>query len=62
MSEAARYYLANGVRLVWLIYLKQKLIEMLTTTDRQLLTIDDVLDGGDMLPGFQIAVRDILEE
>jgi Uma2 family endonuclease len=62
MTESARYYLANGVRMVWLIYPKQKLIEVLTVNDRQLLTIEDKLDGGTVLPGFRIAVSEIFEE
>lgn len=59
MTEKAAYYLANGVRMVWLIYPKMKLVEVLTPDDRQLLNENDTLDGGSVLPGFTMAVRDI---
>lgn len=59
MGEKAAYYLANGSRLVWLIYPDKRLIEVLTTDDRIFLTEADNLDGGDVLPGFSVAVRDI---
>lgn len=41
------------------MYPKKRLIEVLTPTDRHLLTVDDTLSGGDVLPGFTLAVRDI---
>jgi Uma2 family endonuclease len=59
MAEKAAYYLANGSRVVWLVYPEQRLVEVLTSDDRQLLTETDTLDGGSVLPGFQMAVRDI---
>ena len=59
MAEKAAYYLANGSRMVWLVYPEQKLAEVLTPDDRQLLTEADTLDGGSVLPGFTMAVRDI---
>lgn len=59
MTDKAAYYLANGSRLVWLIYPKNKLGEVLTTDSRALLSIDDTLDGGDILPGFTLPVREL---
>ena len=59
MAEKAEYYLANGVRMVWLVYPEKKLVEVLTPDDRQLLKEDDILDGGDVLPGFAMPVHDI---
>ncbi len=32
---------------------------MLTPTERQLLSINDRLAGGDVLPGFSVAARDL---
>lgn len=62
MADKAAYYLGNGARMVWLVYPKKRLIEVLTATDRQLLTQDDTLGGGDALPGFTLAVRALFEE
>jgi Uma2 family endonuclease len=62
MTDTARYYLNNGSRMVWLIYPRQKLVEVLTASDRLLLTSDDTLDGGDVLPGFQLPVKEIFAQ
>lgn len=59
MLDKALLYLQNGTRMVWLIYSKRRIIEMLTAKDRQLLTIDDTLTGGDVLPGFEVAIREL---
>jgi Uma2 family endonuclease len=44
---------------IWIIYPAKRLVEVLTPTDRKLLTEADTLEGGDLLPGFTLAVRDI---
>src|SRR5258708_37136823 len=59
MLDKALRYLANGTRMVWIIYSTRELIEVLTPTDRQLLKIDGILSGGDVLPGFSVPVRDL---
>jgi Uma2 family endonuclease len=59
MSEKAAFYLANGAKMVWLIYPRQRIVEVLTTTDRQLLTENDTIEGGDLLPGFAVPVREL---
>lgn len=59
MADKADYYLANGTRLVWLVYPRKKLVEVLSVDARQLLTGDEMLDGGDVLPGFSMRVSDL---
>jgi Uma2 family endonuclease len=59
MRAKADYYLANGSRMVWLVYPDKRLVEVHTADDFQIHTIDDTLDGGDVLPGFKLAVRDV---
>jgi len=59
MIDKAHLYLANGTRMVWLFYSQQQIVEVLTPTDRHLLTALDTLSGGDMLPGFSVPVRDL---
>lgn len=56
MLRKAEFYLANGAKMVWLVYTRKRLIEVLTPNDRYILTEDDTLDGGDVLPGFSIPV------
>lgn len=62
MSDKAAYYLANGSRMVWLIYPDRQLVEILTSTTRRLLTAIDTIDGGDVLPGFQLPVSEVFAE
>ena len=35
--------------MVWIIYSTRQIIEVLTPTERQLLTVDDTLTSGDVL-------------
>lgn len=57
MADKAAYYLENGVRMVWLVYPAKQIIEVLTPDSRELLTIEDTLDGGDVVPGFSVPVQ-----
>ncbi len=62
MADKAAYYLANGSRMVWLVYPKNQLVEVLTPGARFLLSAEDTLEGGDVLPGFSLAVRDLFAQ
>jgi len=59
MREKAAYYLANGTRLVWLVHPKKRQVIVITPDSEETLTEDDALNGGDVLPGFTLPVRDI---
>jgi Uma2 family endonuclease len=64
LRAKAAYYLANGSRMVWLVYPEQRLVEVYRLDVDVLLLVDneerhDVLDGGDVLPGFELPLRDI---
>ncbi len=59
MLDKAQLYLAKGTRMVWIFYSTRQIVEVLTATDRQLLTIHDQLTGGEVLPGFSVPVRDL---
>ncbi|RMF82539.1 MAG: Uma2 family endonuclease, partial [Chloroflexi bacterium] len=62
LREKAQYYLRNGARMVWLVFPKQRIVEIYRPEhDVEILTADDTLDGGDVLPGFSLAVRDIFD-
>ena len=65
LQEKALYYLDNGSRLVWLIYPDRKTADACTRSDDGTIRFmplgkDDMLDGGDVLPGFSIALREVL--
>ncbi len=62
MVDKARYYLANGTRMVWLIYPDRRLAEVLTADTRHLLTEAGVIDGADLLPGFTLSVRELFPD
>jgi Uma2 family endonuclease len=59
MRKKAAYYLANGSRLVWLVYTERRLVIVLTPDSEDILGENDTLDGADVLPGFTLPVRDI---
>lgn len=60
INERVLDYLNAGTRLVWVV---EPVLQTVTvwTPDRtaRLLTADDVLDGGDVLPGFTVRVGDL---
>ena len=61
MREKADYYLANGARMVWLVYPEKRLVEVRHhDADTQFVTEEESIEGGNILPGFTLAVRDIL--
>ena len=59
----ASEYLEAGTKLVWAIYPEQKKVHVLQKDQPRWveLTIEDTLTGGDALPGFEIAVKDIFQ-
>ena len=64
LRTKAAYYLANGSRMVWLVYPEQRLVEVYCPDVDIALLVDnedrhDVLDGGDVLTGFQLPLRNI---
>lgn len=61
MTDLAQYYLSNGGKLVWLVYPDRKLVEWLTPNERQLLTVEESLSGGDVLPEFSLPVRNVFD-
>lgn len=59
MADKGAFYLAHGSRMVWLIYPEKRLAEILTPDDRHLLTEGDIIEGGEVLPGFSLPVKDL---
>lgn len=63
MRDTAAYYLANGVRLVWLVYPNYRLVEVYRSgADIEILGEEDMLTGGDVLPGFELPVRKVFAD
>lgn len=62
LREKASYYLANGTRLVWLVFPSARQVEVITADSQHILDYDGTLTGGDVLPGFSMSVEDVFEE
>lgn len=61
LRAKARQYLAHGTAMVWLIYPERRFIEVYQAeSDDQVLFEGDTLDGGAVLPGFQVKVAELL--
>ena len=56
-------YFRAGVRLVWYVDPAKRTVRVYTAVDRStVLREDDTLDGGDVLPGFTLSIRDWFAE
>ncbi len=62
MEEKLREYFEKGVRLVWFVRPKGRVVDVFTAPDQFVrLTASMRLDGGDVLPGFSVLVGDLFE-
>ncbi|MBV9211037.1 MAG: Uma2 family endonuclease [Acidobacteria bacterium] len=60
ITEKVKEYFAAGARLVWIVNPKLKTVTVYRSlTDIDVLTEKDMLDGGEVVQGFQISVADI---
>jgi Uma2 family endonuclease len=60
MRATATYYIANGSKMVWLVFPEKRLIEVYRSGfDVDILDINDMLTGYDLLPGFELPLKDI---
>lgn len=57
----ARAYIKRGAKMVVLVFPRENVEVYLQGRDPIVLTVNDVIDGGDVLPGFKLPVRDVLE-
>lgn len=56
-------YFRAGVAQVWVIYPKQREAHIYTSpTEVRILTADQELDGGDLLPGFRLSLSVLFED
>lgn len=52
-------YLGAGTRQVWVVYPSSRTVVVHTAEGVMRLSADDTLDGGDVLPGFTLPVREV---
>src|SRR5262249_21197814 len=61
LSKVLEYFQA-GVRLVWVIYPKHRLIQVFDTPiSLRIVTEGDILDGGSVVPGFSLVVSQLFD-
>jgi Uma2 family endonuclease len=63
MARKLDEYFRAGVRLVWYVDPKRRAVQVFTRRDKFVeLKENDVLDGGEVLPGFSLSLRDWFDE
>ena len=63
MDRKVREYFRCGVRLVWLVALTSRTVQVYTAPDQSTtLTEDQTLDGCDVLPGLALPLRQVFAE
>ena len=62
MRDKASYYLANGCRMVWLVFPAKRYLEVYQPdSEMEVMLGNDLLTGGDLLPGFAMSVADVFD-
>lgn len=62
VADKTRDYLAAGARLVWNVDPRRRTVTVhASDAETLVLTADETLDGGDLLPGFSVPVRTLFE-
>jgi Uma2 family endonuclease len=60
IQAKVREWIEAGARLVWVVYPANKTVHVVRSLqDRETLTVDDTLEGGDVIPGFSCPVAEI---
>ena len=62
MERKLQEYLAAGVRLMWYVLPEPQEVHVYTAERHDVLTIDQKLSGGEVLPGFVLPLRQLFEE
>ena len=62
-TEKVQFYLLYGVRLVWVVDPASETVLVLAPgQEPRAMSVGETLDGGDVLPGFSMAVADLFAE
>ena len=60
LRDKAKFYAASGVRLTWLVFPRQKIVEVYRPDKpSEMLTVHDMLEDDDLLPDFALPVADL---
>ncbi len=61
MRDRAAYYLRLGVKMVWLVYTKKYLVEVIMSEATGIYVDGEMIIAEPLLPGFTMAVKDVFE-
>jgi Uma2 family endonuclease len=63
VNEKAASYLHDGVKLVWLMDPRRHTVTVFRSGSKQQVTLneDDILAGEEVIPGFQIAIKELFQ-
>jgi Uma2 family endonuclease len=61
VKNKTQQWLGFGVRLVWLVKPKSRTVEIHRVNKAQVLTVNEILSGEEVVPGFEISVTTIFE-
>jgi Uma2 family endonuclease len=62
ITRKLRTYFESGVRLAWVVIPRKRLVRVYTSpAEFKELSENDTLDGGDVLPGFTLSIREWFE-
>ncbi|MHB8626144.1 MAG: Uma2 family endonuclease [Aggregatilineales bacterium] len=62
LRKKAELYLASGTRIVWLVFPETETVELyMGNADVQVMDVTKTLEGGEVLPGFILPVREIFK-
>lgn len=63
IDRKRREFFRSGTRMMWIVDPRARTVQVFTSPrSPQTLTEDDLLDGGDVLPGFSVSIRDVFTE
>lgn len=61
MIDKANEYFRYGTEVVWLVYPRERLIDVRTPVSAIKYGMGDTISGGDLLPGFSLSVAQVFE-
>ncbi len=62
LRDKAHFFLLNGTKMFWIVIPDKQLVEVYTAEEEAIYTAEDTLNGGDVLPEFTLAVKDIFND
>ena len=63
MNKKRKEYFDSGVKLAWFFDPKDRTVSVYTGVDNPtVLTINDTLDGGEVLPGFSVVIKSLFDD